>query len=168
MNEDLAHSAKAACEGLAIRSRSVADFFFVHAGEGNDELAAHNLDVAHVDQRAQVGGTSWAPLQTLGVDVAQCPSKPNSPAPPNPFWVRSPLRLPHPLKCMVVPVLHLDPMRRPPSPIRPVRPFRHQSVKAHVAGSAEEVGPYRASLERVHEDAVRPAAQKPIEARLAL
>ena len=65
------------------------------------------------------------------------------------------------------PVLHLDPMFRPASLIRPIPPLRHQTLQSHPAGGAKQVRPDLALLERCHEDAVWPSRQQAVEVGLA-
>src|SRR6478752_7742953 len=52
-------------------------------------------------------------------------------------------------------VLDFDPVLRPTCLIRTVTPFRHQTLKAHVAGGAEQVRPDLATLERIHDCSFR-------------
>jgi hypothetical protein len=67
----------------------------------------------------------------------------------------------------VVAVLYLDPVLRAASLIRPVTALRHQALKAHVAGGAEQVRADLAALERVDEDALGPAREQALKAGFA-
>jgi hypothetical protein len=58
-------------------------------------------------------------------------------------------------------VLHLDPVLRSAAPIRAVPTLRDQTLKAHVAGGAEEIRADLTLLEWADEDAVRPTPQQP-------
>jgi len=64
-------------------------------------------------------------------------------------------------------VLHLYPVLRPTRLIGPVPALRHQSLKLHVAGGAEQVRPDLAALERVDEDALGPAREQALKTGLA-
>ena len=56
-------------------------------------------------------------------------------------------RVQHALHCGMLSVLDLDPVRRATRTVRPVTVFRDESLQAHQAGVAEEVGTDFALLE---------------------
>ena len=58
-------------------------------------------------------------------------------------------------------------MLRPASLIGPVAALRHQAFKAQAAGGTEQVGADLTLLERIDEDAFRPACQQPPKVGLA-
>jgi hypothetical protein len=67
----------------------------------------------------------------------------------------------------MLPVLHLHPVLRPASLIGAVTTLRHQTFKAHAAGSTEEIRTNFTTLEWVDEDAFRPSRQQPFKIGLA-
>src|SRR5436190_23227725 len=60
----------------------------------------------------------------------------------------------HPCERRMLPVLDLDPMRRPAGTIRPVFQLRHQTLQPHQAGVAEQLRTDLALFERRQMDAV--------------
>src|SRR5579883_1306306 len=62
----------------------------------------------------------------------------------------------YPVHRRMLPVLHLDPMFRPPGLIGPVPPLRHQALQPHAAGRAKQVWANLTGFELRNKDAVRP------------
>jgi len=71
----------------------------------------------------------------------------------------------HPIECVVLPVLHLDPVRRPASLIGSVAVFRDKALQPKLASLAEQVRPDLSLQKGAEENSFRPAGQEPLRTR---
>src|SRR5690349_3211040 len=76
-------------------------------------------------------------------------------------------RLHHPRHGWMGAVLHLKPVLRPATAIRPVTALADKPLQPQTTCSLEEIRPDLAALEGVDEDALRPARQQALQVGLA-
>jgi hypothetical protein len=67
----------------------------------------------------------------------------------------------HPIESLMLPVLHLDPVLRPASLIRPIAMSRDKALESELASLAKQIRPNLSLLKGAEENPLKPASEQP-------